>query len=89
METPAFSSDLSVEQILAAWPRTLPVFIRFHMLCIGCPVTRFHTLREACLAHGMELEPIESALRAAISPGPPQSPTDGAAAELLFSAVRF
>jgi hybrid cluster-associated redox disulfide protein len=80
METRAFSSELTVEHILALWPQTLPVFIRFHMLCIGCPVTPFHTLREACLAHEMGLEPFESALRAAVSSGLPQSPGGGAAA---------
>ena len=78
METLVFSSDLSVERILAVWPQTLPVFIRFHMLCIGCPVTPFHTLRDACMAHDMSLEPFESALLAAISSGLPQSPTGDA-----------
>jgi hybrid cluster-associated redox disulfide protein len=81
METRAFSSDLTVEHILAAWPGTLPVFIRFHMLCIGCPVTPFHTLREACLAHGIELESLLSVLQAAVSSGLPQSPKGGAAAK--------
>ncbi len=79
METPAISSDLSVEQILAVWPQTLPVFIRFHMLCIGCPITHFHTLGEACLAHGMSLEPFMSAVQAAINSAPPQSSSDRAA----------
>ena len=80
MEARTFSSDLTVEQILAVWPQTLPVFIRFHMLCIGCPITSFHTLRDACLAHDIDIEPIESALCAAVSSGFPQSPADGAAA---------
>ncbi len=69
METPAFSSELTVEHILSLWPQTLPLFIRFHMLCIGCPVTPFHTLRDACLAHDIELEPFETALRAAVNSG--------------------
>jgi hybrid cluster-associated redox disulfide protein len=80
MERPAFSSELSVEQILADWPQTLPVFIRFHMLCIGCPVTPFHTLRDACLAHDIDLEPFESALEAVVNSDLPQSPKGGAAA---------
>ena len=80
METPVFSPDLSVEQVLAVWPQTLPVFIRFHMLCIGCPITRFHTLREAALAHGIDLERLECALQTAVSSWLPQSPRDDAAA---------
>jgi hybrid cluster-associated redox disulfide protein len=80
METRAFSSDLTVEHILAVWPQTLPVFIRFHMLCIGCPVMPFHTLSDACLAHDIQFEPFESALQAAVNSGLPQSPKGGAAA---------
>jgi hybrid cluster-associated redox disulfide protein len=80
MKTTAFSSDLTVGQVLDVWPQTLPVFIRFHMLCIGCPVTSFHTLRDACLAHDMDPEPFESALRAVINSALPQSPEGGAAA---------
>ena len=80
MTAPTFSADLSVERILTVWPQALPVFIRFHMLCIGCPVTRFHTLREAALAHGIDLEPLESALQTAVSSALPQSPRDDAAA---------
>lgn len=82
MKAPVFSSDLSVEHILAEWPQTLPVFIRFHMLCIGCPIAPFHTLGEACLAHEIGLEQVEAALRSAVSSGLPQSPAGGAAAGL-------
>ena len=80
MTAPTFSADLSIERILAVWPQALPVFIRFQMLCIGCPVTRFHTLREAALAHGIDLEPLEYALQTAVSSALPQSPRDDAAA---------
>jgi hybrid cluster-associated redox disulfide protein len=81
MKTQALSSGQTVEQILDFWPETIPVFIRFHMLCIGCPVTAFHNLGDACLAHGIETGVVDAALRDAISSGPRQSPEGGAAAE--------
>lgn len=44
-----------VDEIMAAHRETISVFIRRGMLCVGCPVGRIHTLREACGAHGVPL----------------------------------
>ncbi|WP_322100033.1 DUF1858 domain-containing protein [Geminicoccus roseus] len=33
----------------------IPVFIRFRMHCIGCPIGHFHTVAEACALHGRDL----------------------------------
>lgn len=80
MESPALRPDLSVEEILAHWPQTLTVFIEFRMLCVGCPITRFHTLCEACIAHGISLAPVELALQAAVNSGLRLSPEGDVAA---------
>jgi hybrid cluster-associated redox disulfide protein len=80
MKTRTLSSEQTIEKILAFWPETIPVFIRFHMLCIGCPIAPFHNLRDACQAHEINLETVDAAVRDAISSGPRQSPTGGAAA---------
>lgn len=45
--------DMSIDAIMRQWPSTIGVVARHGMLCIGCPVGRFHTLREACQAHGI------------------------------------
>ena len=46
--------DMPVDTIMRTWPSTVRVMIRRRMLCVGCPVGRFHTVSEACLAHGIE-----------------------------------
>lgn len=76
------NTDHTIEQILALWPQTIPVFIRFHMLCIGCPITPFHDLSDACRAHGISLEPVETALHEAINSDPQQSPSKHEGAKL-------
>ncbi len=43
--------DMTIDAIMRRWPSTIPVVIGHGMLCVGCPIGRFHTLREACQAH--------------------------------------
>lgn len=31
--------DLSLADLMTHWPRTIPVFIRHRMLCVGCPIS--------------------------------------------------
>jgi hybrid cluster-associated redox disulfide protein len=38
------------------WPAAIHVFMRNQMLCIGCPVGTFHTVSDACAAHGLDQE---------------------------------
>ena len=71
--------ELSIDEILARWPQMIEVFIRFHMLCIGCPVSRFHTLQEACELHQIDKTNFEQCLLETINFVPPQSPKGDAA----------
>lgn len=45
--------DMPVDTIMREWPATVEVFIRHRLLCIGCPIGPFHTVGDACLAHGL------------------------------------
>ncbi len=40
--------DVSVFDVMERWPGSPPVFLKHSMMCVGCAVTRFHTLGEAC-----------------------------------------
>lgn len=48
--------DLSVYDLLQTWPDMAPVFYRHHMVCVGCLVSRFHTLPDVCAAYGLNLD---------------------------------
>jgi hybrid cluster-associated redox disulfide protein len=52
--------DLPLAELMSQWPEMVQVFLRHHMLCVGCSVSPFHTLRDAC--HEYHLE--EAAFRA-------------------------
>ena len=45
---------MAVDEIMRRWPSTIRLFIRNRMLCIGCPIGVFHTVKDACDAHGLD-----------------------------------
>ena len=54
--------DLSVMDIMDNWPETLPIFIKYKMLCVGCSIAPFHTVKEACVEHQLDETVIRDAL---------------------------
>ena len=57
---------LLLSDILACWPQTIPVFIRHRMLCVGCVITPYHTVEDACREHNVSETAFRSDLRRAI-----------------------
>ena len=55
-------SQLTVDQVLARWPQTLPVFLRHQMACAGCVMALFETVAEAAAIYHLELPRFLSAL---------------------------
>ncbi len=38
--------NLTVADLLKAWPQVIPVFIRHRMSCVGCDMSPFETLQD-------------------------------------------
>jgi hybrid cluster-associated redox disulfide protein len=53
---PIKPTDL-VDDVMNEWPATIRVFLDRKMLCVGCPMGRFHTVADACREHGLECAP--------------------------------
>jgi hybrid cluster-associated redox disulfide protein len=66
MNPMAIDPNMTVDEIMRRWPATIRVFIRNRMLCIGCPIGIFHTVRDACEAHDLEEESFSRELLAAM-----------------------
>ena len=58
-------SDDIVGEVMTAWPATVRVFLDFRMGCVGCPISGFHTVSDACQEHGINRDKFLAALRAA------------------------
>ncbi len=61
----AITERATVDEVVGRYPRTARVFIRRRMHCIGCEVSRFETIAEACRVYGQPAEPFLAELRAA------------------------
>ena len=66
--------SLSLNEIMRIWPRTIRVFIDWHLHCVGCPIVDFHHLADSADEHGCD----HAALRVAILQAIEQEPTSPA-----------
>ncbi|SMX25306.1 DUF1858 domain-containing protein [Boseongicola aestuarii] len=72
--------ELHVATIMRQWPDTIPVFLEFKMLCVGCPFASFHTLASACDLHPVKRSRVSSRLEETITDAaPPRAPSKDAA----------
>ncbi|MCR4269062.1 DUF1858 domain-containing protein [Nitratireductor sp. ZSWI3] len=62
-----FHADMSLEEMMRRWPETIKVVMRHHMLCVGCPITAFHTVTDACAEHGVDEDRFVEELMTAIA----------------------
>lgn len=56
MEHPPLEANLTVAEVLAHWPQTIPVFIHHRMACVGCVIAPFETLAEVSLIYHLNLD---------------------------------
>ncbi|PSC02650.1 hydrid cluster protein-associated redox disulfide domain protein [Alsobacter soli] len=59
------TSDLLVDEVLRRWPETIRVFLDHKFMCVGCPITCFHTVDDACREHHTPVPKFLAALNAA------------------------
>lgn len=62
-----YNPDLSLDDLIKTWPETIPVFLRHKMLCVGCLIGPFHTVTDACLAYGLNVDAFYAELAATLS----------------------
>ena len=55
--------DQSVDEVMTSRRAAIRVFLDFKMRCVGCPIGAFHSVRDACIEHGVDLMEFLSVLR--------------------------
>ena len=66
MDYPNLSLELTMAELLAYWPQTIPVLLRYHLHCIGCRMAAFDTLGEVIRNYDLGGQSFEADLRSAI-----------------------
>lgn len=61
--------DLPLSDVMRYWPQTISVFTRHKMLCVGCLISPFHTVIDACAEYHLNEGDFLAELRAAITAG--------------------
>lgn len=57
--------DDIVGEVMTTRPATIRLFLDYRMGCVGCPISGFHTVDDACKEHGVDRDEFLAALRAA------------------------
>ncbi|RLE41761.1 disulfide oxidoreductase [Candidatus Woesearchaeota archaeon] len=55
-----------IGEIVAKHPKTVEVFLKHGLHCIGCFASQFETLKQGCKAHGIDCEKLVEDLNKAI-----------------------
>jgi len=67
MESVSISSDITVKELLARYPRLLQVFLDMGLLCVGCPAEAFHSLREVAHEYHLDLNHFVKSIETAVN----------------------
>ena len=59
--------DLTLAEMMRLWPQTIPVFLRHKMLCVGCLISPFHTIVDACAEYHLDQDRFLDELLAAVA----------------------
>ena len=54
--------DLPLDVLMTRWPGTISVFLDHGMLCVGCLVSPFHTVTDACREYHLDQDAFLSEL---------------------------
>jgi len=57
--------DMPLGTLMTIWPATIAVFLRHRMICVGCLVSPFHTVSDACLVYGLDEQVFRAELHCA------------------------
>ncbi len=60
----------TVADILALWPQTVPVFMRYRLACVGCPISRFELIADIAAIYGINPDAFLQELQQAIGGSP-------------------
>jgi hybrid cluster-associated redox disulfide protein len=60
------TSDMTVAEILEAWPESVEVFQDYKMACVGCVMAPFDTMVDVARTYEVELSTLMEALHGAV-----------------------
>ncbi|MFV3131495.1 DUF1858 domain-containing protein [Niveispirillum sp. KHB5.9] len=59
-------AETILDDLMATYKVTIPIFIRCKMMCVGCPIASLHDVQQACTEHGIPLSAFLAEINGAI-----------------------
>jgi hybrid cluster-associated redox disulfide protein len=50
------TADMDLAKVIQKYPKTVHVFFRYGMGCIGCPIAMTETIEQGAIAHGLNVK---------------------------------
>ena len=66
MKMTKITADMLVGDVLDAKPELAKYFLEIGMHCLGCPMSRGESIKDACNAHGQNADELLEKLNAAL-----------------------
>jgi len=63
----AITKEMSIGEIVQAYPQTIRVFFAHGLMCIGCAAASFENLEQGAIAHGIDVDALLKDLNATIA----------------------
>ena len=61
------TSDMTMGELIRMDQNIIPILMRAGMHCIGCPSAQGESLEEACMVHGLDVDPLVEEINAYLS----------------------
>lgn len=52
----AITKEMTIGEVVQKFPKTIQVFHRYGMSCLGCPATQFENVEQGAIMHGIDIE---------------------------------
>jgi hybrid cluster-associated redox disulfide protein len=61
------TADSLVKDVVEHHPRTVLVFVRHRLQCVGCDISPYHTIADSAREHAVNIEPLLGDLNQVLS----------------------
>ena len=61
------TKEMTIGQIIMVDQSIIAILLNYGMHCIGCPSAQGESLEEACMVHGLDVEPLVEEINAYLS----------------------
>ena len=58
------TKEMTIGNIIAIDQNIIAILLNYGMHCVGCPSAQAESLEEACMVHGLEVEPLVEEINA-------------------------